>query len=854
MLISFSENFCIYKSFINILCNYPEDGICKFRNMSKLKNVVVSLKFILHLVLLRSFGNIIHDLAQKYEASFSKSDFRKLEKLHIKINKANEDINFLKNCQHFNVYPKFISFQLPNVDNGDVKFIRKRLLKSAIWKRIKEKHKLINECEHLEKAIGEVSTALDWYILKRSIEKNAKIAAEKSIRTHARKLSNLTKNATNPFLPDEIVTNLSSHKLSPDELNLLKNGLQHSIPPNYLKKSDIFTSFELIHRFLTEDLKDSKFSSQLKSDLSHLVNSYYYNYHPNKETLKKHGILKRLRNNKYIVVCKPDKGNGVVILDRKIYDDCILELISDKSKFKKLNEDVTIKREGQLQRFLRKLKKDGCLNDVTYNKIYPNGSHPARIYGLPKMHKSFGSNNYPKFRPIVSSIGTYNYNLAKFLCQLLSPLPSTYSCQDTFTFVKELKQVNFSNNFMVSFDVTSLFTNVPLYETIDIAVTHAFKSNPDLKISPSDLKKLFVYATAQTHFLFNDNYYDQIDGVAMGSPLAPVLANLFMTHHEEEWIKNYDGVPPVFYRRYVDDIFAVFHNETEAMFFFNYLNCCHGNIKFTIEKEIKQKLSFLDIIIDNSSGSLITSIFHKKTFTGLLTSFDSFTSFSYKIGLVKCLIDRAFKINNTWFGFHLDLEDIKKILQRNNYPLKIIDKIVLGYLNKQVSNADTDTKSENEQNIRYFKLPFIGKFSNTAQIKIKKLASKYCKSASVKVIFTSCKIGQSFSAKDLVPLRLRSNVIYKFSCAGCNACYIGETTRHFSKRIEEHLRSDKQSHIYKHLQENENCLHNSASACFSILDTAPTTWQLKLKEGMYIGWENPNLNKQVKYISSSLTV
>ena len=87
-------------------------------------------------------------------------------------------------------------------------------------------------------------------------------------------------------------------------------------------------------------------------------------------------------------------------------------------------------------------------------------------------------------------------------------------------FVKELKQVSFSNNFMTSFDVTSLFTIIPLYETLDIAVTHVFKCNAHLKISPPDLKRLLLYATAQTHFLFNDNFYHQIDGVAIGSSIS----------------------------------------------------------------------------------------------------------------------------------------------------------------------------------------------------------------------------------------------------------------------------------------------------------------------------------------------
>ena len=87
--------------------------------------------------------------------------------------------------------------------------------------------------------------------------------------------------------------------------------------------------------------------------------------------------------------------------------------------------------------------------------------------------------------------------------------------------------------FMVSFDVESLFTNIPLEECIDLAVNCISEGNPDLKLSKPELRSLFTVATAQTHFLFNGSFYDQIDGVAMGSPLAPVLANLFMGHHEK---------------------------------------------------------------------------------------------------------------------------------------------------------------------------------------------------------------------------------------------------------------------------------------------------------------------------------
>ena len=161
----------------------------------------------------------------------------------------------------------------------------------------------------------------------------------------------------------------------------------------------------------------------------------------------------------------------------------------------------------------------------------------------------------------------------------------------------------------------------------------------------------------------------------MGSPLAPVLAHLFMGYYEEKWLQEYPDISPVYYKRYVDDIISVFKNEGESLKFFEYLNNRHKNIKFTMEKQRNNKISFLDVYLDNSDG-LTTTVFRKKTFTGVLTNFLSYTSFKYKKGLVQCLVERAFKINNTWLGFHNDLFEIKNILVKNSYPISLIDKII----------------------------------------------------------------------------------------------------------------------------------------------------------------------------------
>ena len=118
----------------------------------------------------------------------------------------------------------------------------------------------------------------------------------------------------------------------------------------------------------------------------------------------------------------------------------------------------------------------------------------------------------------------------------------------------------------------------------------------------------------------------------------------------------------------------------------------------------------------------------------------------------------------------------------------------------------------------------------------------------IKLVFTTFKLRNLFSVKDSVPRELRSRLIYKFTCAGCNDCYIGETG------VREHLSSDKSSHIFKHLLRSECCRHSCSTDCFVILDSATTKFQFKLKEAMHINWEKPNLNQQVHHVNLTLTL
>ena len=179
----------------------------------------------------------------------------------------------------------------------------------------------------------------------------------------------------------------------------------------------------------------------------------------------------------------------------------------------------------------------------------------------------------------------------------------------------------------------------------------------------------------------------------MGSPLAPALANIFMGFYESKWLNEYNLNKPNFYLRYVDDILADFDNKQDSLIFLDFLSKRHPCIKFTIEKQINHSITFLDVFISAINNQNLTlQTYHKLTYTGLLLNFKSFTSFSYKISLIKCLIDRSFKICNNWGYFRNDIESIKSDIIKNAYPPFLIDKVIKKYLNYKFSSNQNQLK------------------------------------------------------------------------------------------------------------------------------------------------------------------
>ena len=199
-------------------------------------------------------------------------------------------------------------------------------------------------------------------------------------------------------------------------------------------------------------------------------------------------------------------------------------------------------------------------------------------------------------------------------------------------------------------------------------------------------------------FLFDGKFYVQVDGCAMGSPIGPTFANVFLSHYEKLWLQDCpDQFKPLLYRRYVDDTFLMFQDPNHIPLFLNYLNSKHDNIEFTSEVETNNCLPFLDIKIEKSHGGFQTSIYRKPTFTSLCTKFSSFIPIQYKRNLVKTLVYRAIQICSSYNLLNVELTFIRKLLFKNGFPFNFTDTYIGKVLNKFLISSEKPVLTANKK-------------------------------------------------------------------------------------------------------------------------------------------------------------
>ena len=224
---------------------------------------------------------------------------------------------------------------------------------------------------------------------------------------------------------------------------------------------------------------------------------------------------------------------------------------------------------------------------------------------------------------------------------------------------------------MCSFDISSLFTNISLGETIEICADSLYESNLTPPIMDKDaFMELMNIATTSVEFSFNNKRYKQIDGVPMGSPLGPALANIFVEYQEEKLF--IDNNQRLIYFRYVNDTYTMFEDEFNCNRFLKQLNSLHQSFTFTHEEEVNGKLPFLDVLVEKCNVKFLTSVYRKPSFSCQYNHWDSFGPKSRKNNLIGTPVHRALAICSP-SKLPQEIDFIQSIHCSNGYPENVID-------------------------------------------------------------------------------------------------------------------------------------------------------------------------------------
>ena len=386
------------------------------------------------------------------------------------------------------------------------------------------------------------------------------------------------------------VVNISKHKLTQGETSVLAKGLSFAVTPQKLPVEDFVVATE--QAILS--LKEPK-ANLLRNDvLGILKNARPPQPNINAEERK---AMKDLASNKDITILPADKGKATVIMDTQDYKDKVSSMLSDKKTYELLTSDPTSSYKRKLIALLKPLKEGKKITSQQYDYLYPTAENVPRLYCTPKTHKE----GIP-LRPIVDYIGSIGYNTSRSLADILSPLvgKTEHHVKNSKDLAEEFRDITLDEQeVLVSFDVVSLFTNTPIGKSIEI-VKDRLQNDTELhkktKLSVEDIIKLLEFICSTTYFSFDRKIYRQKFGAAMGSPVSPIVANIYMEHLEQEAIvRAQDDIKPRVWKRYVDDILAIVKRDSvdRLKALLDQVDDT-GSIKFTHELEVDNSIPFLD--------------------------------------------------------------------------------------------------------------------------------------------------------------------------------------------------------------------------------------------------------------------
>ena len=740
-------------------------------------------------------GNLNHFIFHLYGEDNLKL-VKKFDHLSIQRIRELNTLTFLKRCRDLRICPNFIKVETNLTGKGIQRIIRSTEF-ALVRNRIQATRAKLQELEEaLLKLHLKLSTILGpllWsFVEKRTLghSASANFAAKSK---HTQKLKCLIPKPKVSVEALQTVVNLSKTDLTNDQMDVLNRGLKFAPTPRVFPTEQFIVSIE-------QALKRTTLEDGTKSDIRTAVKGIIRDKSLPTSNISKaqRAALAELKANTDFVILPADKGNKTVVLDRTEYETKLSNLLQDPS-YRKLNKDPT-------SLFTRKINK--AIKD---REMIPDGKKwflskstylPPRIYGLPKIHKP----GVP-LRPIVSAIGSPTHALAGYLAKQLRGCvgKSPHHILNSVDFINKLKSVNLKEgDIFFSCDVESLFTKVPIEAACNIIAERLGTSAESNGIT--ELVKLVLGAT---YFKAQGVFYEQIEGAPMGSPLSPIVANIFMEDFEIKALKE-APLPPTHWWRYVDDTFIVWpHGIDTIPQFVEFLNSRCESIRFTHEVEKNGVLPFLDVLVEQKEGKIHTSVYRKATHSNLYLGEGSCHHPSQKGGTFQTLSRRAITHCSSPDRLNTELNLLRKVAIQNGYKPSIIH---------------TNFPKENRGETDIVKLPTVTlPYVPRTTEKLANLLRKYNFQVTSK---PPQKIkGILPSPKDTLNDEDKCG-IYEIPCKSpCQKVYIGQTKRSLRVRVGEHKRHWKMGDFHKsavaqHSWESNHHIKWDSARIISAADTA----------------------------------
>ena len=384
-------------------------------------------------------------------------------------------------------------------------------------------------------------------------------------------------------------------------------------------------------------------------------------------TKPEQAAIDNLRKNSDIHILQTDKGNATVILNKADYNHKIQDLL-DMPTYTKLKKNPTPAMERKLNQKLLTLHRQDVLPKQLYFQLRSSSGTCPILFSQPKIHKPTAP-----LRPIISTRGSPCYNTAKPLASLLQPLvgQSKHHITNSKHFLDTISCTTIQpTDILVSFDVESLFTNVPVDQACDIFKQRLIDADPTLqertRLDPNQIHDLLLTCLNSTSFRWREDYYKQEQGAAVGSPLSPIIANIFMEHFETQAIQS-AHLQSSLWLCYVDNTFVIWpHNREELNKFLQHINQQLQSIKFTMEVEQNNSIPFLDIrVTKKGQGPPTLQVYRKPTHTDRYLHYWSFNHPSVLQSVPNALIRRAHQLSDP-DHFQLELSHVTSALTTIN--------------------------------------------------------------------------------------------------------------------------------------------------------------------------------------------